>query len=258
MSGQTETLQSTDQTCWNTHSDVTYTDAVLRLAPITSHKLSQKWKKTQGELPEGYCPRIPHLLVRDMDIAEPSGQLFSCSAGARVTETRHICVHAVSSSLFVPWHKCIRIFAAKYALSCKNKHTHPLKQSNDKNDCHLSLGLDESVDLTPAHTQNFNINNKKERLKFFKRCLLFLSPRLITFSFPLFPHSVPPSLPVNEWFISLNCWQWFMWSCDRNMTACDKYTLKIKTLLCKQKRALLAAASAERACTRKLTKIEWL
>lgn len=121
VSGQTETLQSTDQTCWNTHSDVTYTDAVLRLAPITSHKLSKKWKKTQGELPEGYCPRIPHLLVREMDVAEPSLQLFSCSAGAWVTETRHICVHAVSSSLFVSWHKCIR--ASMHSAAKMNTHT---------------------------------------------------------------------------------------------------------------------------------------
>lgn len=258
MSGQTETLQSTDQTCWNTHSDVTYTDAVLRLAPITPHKLSKKWKKTQAELPEGYCPRIPHLLVREMDIAEPSLQLFSCSAGAWVTETRHICVHAVSSSLFVFRHKCIR---ASVHLAAKiNTHT-PLtvnKVMTKITAVCLLVSRSHWTSLQLICKTSTSIIKKKGWNICAEHCLLFLSLRLITFSFPLFPHNVPPSLPVNEWFISLNCWQWFMWSCDRNMTACDKYTLKIKTPLCKQKRALLAATSAERACTRKLTKIEWL
>lgn len=258
MRGQTETLQSTDQTCWNTHSDVTYTDDVLRLAPITSHKLSKKWEKTQGELPEGYCPQIPHLLVREMDIAEPSGRLFFCSSGARVTETRHICVHAVSSSLFVSWHKCIR--GSMHLAAKMNTHT-PLtvnKVMTKMTAICLLVWRSHWTSFQLIHKTSTSIIKKKDWNISVEYCLLFLSRRLIAFSFPLFPHSVPPSLPVNEWFISLNCWQWFMWSCDRNMTACDKYTLKIKTLLCKQKRALFAAASAERACTRKLTKIEWL
>ncbi len=83
----------------------------------------------------------------------------------------------------------------------------------------------------PKHNNIQHHGLKNERIKYLWRRTghsLFLSPSLITLSFPLCP---TPSLllrPVNEWFISLNCWQWFMWSCDHNMTACDKYTLKIK------------------------------
>ena len=68
-----------------------------------------------------------------------------------------------------------------------------------------------------------------------------------------FWHTVPLSLPVNEWFISLNCCWWFMWSCDRNMTACDKYTLKIKT--CEMARHVARVPSAACKCIWALTKI---
>lgn len=195
MSGQTETLQSTDQTCWNTHSDVTYTDAVLRLAPITSHKLSKKWKKTQRELPEGYCPQIPCLLVREMDIEEPSGRLFFCSAGARVTETRHICVHAVSSSLFVSWHKCVR--GSMHLAAKMNTHTpSTVNKVMTKMTaiCLLVWRSHWTLDWSQeAHTQNFNINNKKEGLKYLRRTLLIIP---LPPSYHFLVSSFPPLRPA--------------------------------------------------------------
>lgn len=59
--------------------------------------------------------------------------------------------------------------------------------------------------------------------------LIYAARSLLSLSWFLSTRSVPPSLPVNEWFISLNCCGWLVWSRDHNKTGCDKYTLKIKT-----------------------------
>lgn len=117
-----------------------------------------------------------------------------------------------------------------------------VKITVDTNDYHLFISLSQCELISLTEPKYTNIQH------WFSKMIKALSvfERLQSINIPLFPHPntqthfVPPSLPVNEWFICLNCCQWFMRSCDHNLTACDKYSLEIKPCIANRNTQTLA------------------